>query len=199
METYKILLFFLFMPGWLTKGFKLFFIKIIDITELQQSREKIFCMSVDGSEEGAGYPSLQENLLLRLLQRSYGAAVPATAAALHEQNRIDALWQAAEAAETDGSGGGTGTSQTGAGEPRRGKQSPDLGQVSAGSSLSSFRSSSAASGAPRPLKKAVHQRPPAPCPHHSVHCPEYRKVRSLSVNLDTVCSGSWGILHLKIV
>jgi hypothetical protein len=105
---------------------------------------------------------LQENLLLKLLHRSYGATGGQT---LDEQHRIDALWRAAEVAETDGAAGKAG------GEPRRGKQSPDLGQVSAGSSLSSFRSSSAASGAARPQ-----QRPPAPCPHHTVHCPEYRKV-----------------------
>jgi hypothetical protein len=132
------------------------------------SVQKLNPSDVDGSEERPGYPSLQENLLLRLLQRSYGAApVPTSTAALDEQNRIDALWEAAAEAETDG----------GTGQHRRGKQSPDLGQVSAGSSLSSFRSSSAASGAPGPLNKKAQQRPPAPCPHHSVHCPEYRKVR----------------------
>ena len=138
-------------------------------TSLNEGRRNTI-YDVDGSEERPGYPSLQENLLLRLLQRSYGAApVPpsTSAAAMDEQNRIDALWEAAAEAETD----------AGAGQHRRGKQSPDLGQVSAGSSLSSFRSSSAASGAPGPLNKKAQQRPPAPCPHHSVHCPEYRKVR----------------------
>jgi hypothetical protein len=118
-----------------------------------------FSLVTDGSEEPIrGYPSLQENLLLSLLHRNYGA--PPTGAALDEQNRIDAIWRAAEEA-VDGGGG-----------KRRGKQSPDLGQVSAGSSLSSFKSSSVASGAAR----GQQQRPPAPCPHHSIHCPEYRKV-----------------------